>query len=215
MSKLALTGGLTAAFAGLTAVMLVPRPASAAIAVAVQAPTVSVSVNGPNGPAPGPGYVWQPETYVMENGAWVRRPGYWRPSTPVAVAPPVEVYDPGPQQEMEVDVAPPPPIVEVQPAPPVYGAVWIPGYWQWARNHHVWVGGRWSAPRPGHLWVTQRWYRHGQRWAYAPGYWQPAGRPAYYRGWDRGGHDHNDRYDHDDHHDHHGRRDNGHHRHGR
>jgi hypothetical protein len=194
MKKFALTGGLT--MAGLTAVMLVPRLAAADMTVAVQAPAVTVSVNGPNGPAPGPGYVWQPESYVRENGAWVRRPGYWRPVQPTAAVP---VYEPVAQQPCEADMAPPPPVVEVQPAAPVVGAVWIPGYWQWTGRRHNWVAGRWSAPRPGYVWVAQRWDRHGNRWASAPGHWQVVNRGRDHDhdhdrrgGWDRNHHGRND-----------------------
>jgi hypothetical protein len=203
MTKL-LTGGLSAALLALAA----PQAASAAVdvAVGVQLPSVQVVVagqppaQGPRGPAPGPGYTWEPERWERVNGAWVKQGGYWRPPAPVVAAP--VVYEPEPEPVFEVDVAPPAPVVEVRPAMPYQGALWIPGYWAWMRGRHHWVAGRWSAPRPRYLWVAQRWDRDGHRWRYAPGRWARQDRD-----WDGGrrgrGHD-------DDHHRR-GHRGHGHH----
>lgn len=169
MRKLALAATLGAALGGVT---LLPRPAAAQIAVSVQLPSAHVSVNEPQGHPPGPGFVWEPPRWVMVNGAWVRERGYWRQVAPqpVVVAPPV-VYQPEPEYPVTVEVAPPAPMVEAAPAPPVTGAVWIPGHWRWSHHRHHWIPGRWSAPRPGYVWQAPRWSRHGHRWAYAPGYW--------------------------------------------
>ena len=71
-----------------------------------------------------------------------------------------------------VDVAPPSPYVEVVPAIPYVGAIWIGGYWGWNGGRHNWVPGRWDRGRPGynyrpHAWVNQggRWHLHGGGWA--------------------------------------------------
>lgn len=53
--------------------------------------------------------------------------------------------------------APPAPIVEVVPAMPYAGAIWIGGYWGWNQGRHVWVPGRYVAPRAGYRWEPHRW----------------------------------------------------------
>ena len=74
-----------------------------------------------------------------------------------------------------VEVAPPPPQVEVVPAPRP-GYVWAPGYWEWRDGHHVWVNGYWIAARPGYAWVPDRWveYREhrGSHWHREAGHWE-------------------------------------------
>ena len=173
MTKLILAVSL---MTGMTAVALLPRTAAANVNVNVQLPTIDVSVNGPQGPAPGPGYVWEPARWSLENGTWVQRPGYWRRNDPAAVAVALPtgptVYEPVEQQPVDVDVAPPAPVVETRTAAPGGGAVWIPGYWRWHQGRHHWMSGRWSAPRHGHHWEPARWSRHGHRWAYEPGRWR-------------------------------------------
>ncbi len=47
-------------------------------------------------------------------------------------------------------VAPvPQPYVEVVPAMPYAGAVWIAGYWNWSGGRRYWVPGRWEHPHHG------------------------------------------------------------------
>jgi hypothetical protein len=144
--------------------------------------------------------VWEPARWENHGGRWVQRPGYWRQVAAPAQAEPVVYREPAPEQVVYAEVAPPPEIVEVRPAPPHPHAVWVPGYWRWDRHRHVWMAGRWATPQPGYVWVSPRWYRHGHRWAWAAGSWR------------RGGHDHRDRggYRHDRRHQgrghHHGRR---------
>lgn len=74
-----------------------------------------------------------------------------------------------------VEVAPPPPQVEVVPAPRP-GYVWAPGYWDWRDGRHVWVNGHWVVERPGYAWVPDRWveYREhrGPHWHREPGHWE-------------------------------------------
>ncbi len=71
----------------------------------------------------------------------------------------------------EVAVEPPPPQVEVVPAPPYVGAVWIGGRWVWRGGRHAWVGGRYVAPRVGYVYAPHRWERRGAGWRYTPGRW--------------------------------------------
>ena len=71
----------------------------------------------------------------------------------------------------DIDVAPPPPRVEVVPAARV-GYVWAPGYWQWQGHEHVWVGGRWLRERHGYHWVPENWVGNGPHYHFVPGHWE-------------------------------------------
>jgi hypothetical protein len=53
--------------------------------------------------------------------------------------------------------APPAPYVEVQPAVPFVGAIWIGGFWNWGGGRYSWVPGRYERPRPGYRWEPRRW----------------------------------------------------------
>ena len=55
-----------------------------------------------------------------------------------------------------VQVAPPPPRVEVVPAPR-HGMVWSPGHWEWRHQRHVWVEGHWVKARPGYVYAQPEW----------------------------------------------------------
>ena len=120
---------------------------------------------------PQPGYVWEPARWANQNGQWTYFEGHWRLAAPPQ---PTVVYEPAPEpaQPVEVEVAPPTPIVEVRPALPFAGAVWIPGYWHWNGARHVWVGGRYSAPRAGYAWEPARWEPHGRFHRWVPGHWR-------------------------------------------
>jgi hypothetical protein len=72
----------------------------------------------------------------------------------------------------EVDVAPPPPQVEVVPAVPYAGAVWVGGYWGWNAGRHVWIGGHYEHPRPGYVWEPHRWVVAGGHWRLMGGGWR-------------------------------------------
>lgn len=89
----------------------------------------------------------------------------------------------GPYYGESVVVAPPPPRVEYVGAPPVYGYVWIGGYWNWSSGRHVWVPGRWAPPRHGHVWVPHRWQQDGRNWRQDGGYWRQERGSG--RGWRR------------------------------
>jgi hypothetical protein len=73
--------------------------------------------------------------------------------------------------EAVVDVAPPAPYVEVVPAIPFAGAIWIGGYWGWQGGRHTWVPGRWDHPRPGYAWRPHAWVQQGGRWQLHSGGW--------------------------------------------
>ena len=79
---------------------------------------------------------------------------------------------PVPAAGVYVDVAPPPPQVEVVGVAPAPGYFWIGGYWGWETGRHVWVPGRWEAPRPGYAWVPHAWVREGGGYRMYPGRWE-------------------------------------------
>jgi hypothetical protein len=68
--------------------------------------------------------------------------------------------------------APPPPQVEVIPAVPFSGALWIGGYWGWSSGRHTWIQGRWERPRPGYRWEPHRWEPQGGQWHLRGGGWR-------------------------------------------
>ena len=70
-----------------------------------------------------------------------------------------------------VDVAPPAPYLEVVPALPFAGAVWLGGYWGWNGGRHAWVPGRWDRGRPGYGWRQRAWVPEGGRWLLRGGGW--------------------------------------------
>ena len=72
--------------------------------------------------------------------------------------------------EFELNIGPPPPIVEVVPAPRA-GYVWAPGYWHWNGERHVWAKGHWLHERHGYVWNEDRWDHDGDRWHFRRGYW--------------------------------------------
>lgn len=84
------------------------------------------------------------------------------------------VYAPGPPPAYGVyaPLPPPPPPVQVVPALPYPGAVWIGGWWNWGGGRYAWVPGYYARPYPGHRWEPHRWApRPGGGWALQGGYW--------------------------------------------
>ena len=71
-----------------------------------------------------------------------------------------------------VDAPPPAPYMEVVPAIPFAGAIWIGGYWGWNGGRHEWVPGRWEHPRPGYAWRPHAWVHQGGRWHLHEGGWE-------------------------------------------
>jgi hypothetical protein len=119
---------------------------------------------------PRPGLVWSPVRWVREGRRWTYYEGYWQDNGFVEAA---QIYEPSAEVSEEADVEPPPPLVEVRPAIPFVGAVWISGSWHWNSHRHVWIAGRWSAPKPGHAWVPGHWTKGPKgRWHHAPGHWR-------------------------------------------
>lgn len=71
---------------------------------------------------------------------------------------------------VDIDIAPPAPRVEVVPQAR-HGYVWAPGHYEWRRRSHVWVTGHWIRERRGYHWAPDEWVQVGPRWHYAPGHW--------------------------------------------
>lgn len=89
----------------------------------------------------------------------------------VRVAAPVYVP---PAAVVQVQVAPPPLPVYVQPPCPVVGWMWTPGYWAWAPAGYFWVPGTWVAPpRVGVLWTPGYWGFVSGAYIWHAGYWGP------------------------------------------
>src|SRR6202162_2701798 len=75
---------------------------------------------------------------------------------------------------ISVRVAPPALPVYVQPACPVEGYLWTPGYWAYANEDYYWVPGVWVAPpRAGLLWTPGYWGFAGGVYGFHAGYWGP------------------------------------------
>ena len=80
------------------------------------------------------------------------------------------------QVEFSVGWAPPPLPVYEQPACPVAGYIWTPGYWGWDNYYYdyYWVPGVWVAPpRVGLLWTPGWWGWRGGAYVFNQGYWGP------------------------------------------
>src|SRR5262245_37166860 len=78
------------------------------------------------------------------------------------------------QVEFSVGWAPPPLPVVVQPACPVAGYMWTPGYWGWDDYYYdyYWVPGVWvPPPRIGLLWTPGWWGWRNGAYAFNQGYW--------------------------------------------
>ncbi len=78
------------------------------------------------------------------------------------------------QVEFSVGWAPPPLPVYEQPACPVEGYIWTPGYWGWNADYYDynWVPGVWVAPpRVGLLWTPGWWGWNNGAYAFNQGYW--------------------------------------------
>jgi hypothetical protein len=63
--------------------------------------------------------------------------------------------------------------VEVVPATPGPGYVWIRGYWGWQGSDFAWVSGRWERPVEGrHEWVADHWEHDSHGWFHVEGHWR-------------------------------------------
>ena len=74
-----------------------------------------------------------------------------------------------------VTVAPPPPQVEVVPAPR-RGSEWVGGHWEWRHRQHVWVAGHWIKARRGYAYESPRWVERNGQWEMVQGRWVRGGR---------------------------------------
>jgi hypothetical protein len=135
------------------------------------------------------GYVYQQPEWVQDNGGWRMNEGGW-----VSGAPQPSNggwVDVGPAQgggADYVEVAPPPPRVEIVPAPRP-GYFWATGHWEWRHGRHEWAPGIWLAERPGFVYSPAVWVQRDGHWFMDGGRWAP-------RGPDHGDHrDHHDGYD--------------------
>ena len=72
---------------------------------------------------------------------------------------------------VDIDVAPPAPRVELVPGPRA-GYVWAPGYWAWRGHQHAWVGGHYLRERRGYHWVPDAWQGNGPHYHYMRGHWE-------------------------------------------
>src|SRR5262245_13078386 len=78
------------------------------------------------------------------------------------------------QVEFSAGWAPPPLPVYEQPACPVAGYIWTPGYWAWGDWDYYWVPGVWvPPPRVGLLWTPGWWGWRGAAYVFNQGYWGP------------------------------------------
>jgi hypothetical protein len=75
--------------------------------------------------------------------------------------------------QVVIRIGPPAPIVEVRPAPPERGFVWVDGYHRWDGARYVWVPGHWDRPpHPGARWVAHHWVRRHGEWVLIEGHWR-------------------------------------------
>jgi hypothetical protein len=80
------------------------------------------------------------------------------------------------QVTFSVGWAPPPLPVYEQPACPVAGYIWTPGYWGWNADYYdyYWVPGVWvPPPRVGLLWTPGWWGWSSGAFVFNQGYWGP------------------------------------------
>jgi hypothetical protein len=72
-----------------------------------------------------------------------------------------------------INVAPPPDRVEVIPANPHPGWVWIRGHWGWVDGRWSWMPGHYmNPPRRGGAWIPGHWGHRDGRWVWVEGHWR-------------------------------------------
>lgn len=70
-------------------------------------------------------------------------------------------------------MSPPAARVEVRPAPPSPGFVWIQGHWKLRHGKWVWVSGYWvKRPGPKAVWVQGHWKKTPRGLKWIPGHWR-------------------------------------------
>lgn len=75
---------------------------------------------------------------------------------------------------VSIRIGPPVIPVYVQPACPVDGYLWVPGYWAYSDDGYYWVPGYWAAPpEVGFLWTPGYWGYDAGLYGWHAGYWGP------------------------------------------
>jgi hypothetical protein len=139
-----------------------------------------LSTRLPRSLAPLGGVLLLAGTAITLSGCVVRA-GIAAPAPPppaVYVAPPpAPAYvAPAPAVDAEAQASEAPPALPVyeQPACPVAGYLWAPGYWAFGPGGYYWVPGTWVAPpRVGFLWTPGYWGFVGAVYVWHAGYWGP------------------------------------------
>ncbi len=74
--------------------------------------------------------------------------------------------------EIVTTVAPPPAVVETQPATPGAGYTWVAGYWTWNGSQHAWTPGHYEQP-PANAqnYVAPRWEQSDRGFRFRQGRW--------------------------------------------
>jgi hypothetical protein len=88
--------------------------------------------------------------------------------------------------------APPAPLAEERPAPPLADATWVPGYWTWTGTQWGWIAGFYrdadhaipapqvevpgAPPTLGLIWSGGSWQRRGGTWVWLSGRWRARSR---------------------------------------
>jgi hypothetical protein len=96
------------------------------------------------------------------------------PPQPVYVVPPQPqpVYVAPPEAEIYIQERPPEERIERPGPPPFAHAVWIRGHWDRRGRDWAWEPGRWVvAERPAAHWEDGHWNQTPRGWRYVPGHW--------------------------------------------
>jgi hypothetical protein len=137
---------------------------------------------------PAPNAVWQAGYWSQQANQWIWVPAHWavpNPPPPGSSVPMPSGPPPAPQaapsvsadpamaqEQVMVDEAPPPPIVEEVYAAPGPDYVWVGGLWTW-NSAWVWAPGHYvHSPHPGAVWVAGSWARSGRGWSWNAGRWR-------------------------------------------
>lgn len=74
--------------------------------------------------------------------------------------------------DIDVDIAPPPLVVETAPARPGY--IYAPGYWDWddVYHRHVWRKGEYMEEHHGEHWVPHAWVERDGHYHLNGGHWE-------------------------------------------
>ncbi|MBP9111289.1 MAG: hypothetical protein KBF88_00705 [Polyangiaceae bacterium] len=97
------------------------------------------------------------KTAILPSESFVWFPGFW-------FVPPADLLD---RETMVSPIAPPDPLAETPPRPPMEGAVWIEGIWAFSGTEWIWSPGHWRHPkmRPS---AKARWVNDGLWVRYFP-----------------------------------------------